>query len=163
MVSIVKTITPDPTGAYIPGLGYRATKSHNLTGDNTDLFTVTGMNRVNLLVGQVTTIVATTTTYLLRIKTDNVNLCAATTITTDAVGTMYLITGDPAVIMNGTGTAPVLRLAFAAGGFPHYDFIIGNVGGSCVIQSDLDGAGTGIIRWDLWSEPLESGASIIAA
>ncbi len=151
------------TGAFIPGLGFRVTKSHNLTGDNTDLFTVTGANRVSLMFGEVTTVVATTTTYLLRIKTDNVNLCAATTITTDADGTMYLVTGDPAVILNGTGPIPVIRLAFSAGAFPHADFVIGNAAGSCIIESDTSGAGTGVILWTLWYQPLELGASIVAA
>ena len=151
--------------AFMPELqlGYKATKSHNLTGDNVDLFTVTGMNRVTLMVGEVTTVVATTTTYLLRIKTDNVNLCAATTITTDADGTMYLVTGDPAVILDGTGPIPVIRLAYAAGAFPHEDFVIGNAGGSCVIESDTSGAGTGVILWTVFYQPLEAGASIVAA
>lgn len=152
-----------PAGAFVPGYGYKVTKSHNLTGDNVDLFTVTGMVMATLIIGEVTTVVATTTTYLLRIKTDNVNLCAATTITADADGTMYLVTGDPAVILSGTGSTPVIRQAFAAGGFPHYEMVLGNAGGSCVIESDTSGAGTGVILWTMYYYPLETSAAIVAA
>lgn len=152
----------DPAGAYIPGLGYKATKSHNLTGDNTSLFTVTGKNLITLLTGEVTTIVATTTTYAMRVKTSNEAIFAATTITTDAAGTMYLFGGDPTVVLNNAGT-PVTRVGFLDGAGPHSPLVVGLAGGSCTIESDLDGAGTGVIRWDLWSIPLESGASIVAA
>ena len=152
-----------PAGAYIPGYGYHIQKSHNLATDNVDLFNVTGMNMVTLMVGEVTTVVATTTTYQLRIKTDAVPLCAATTITTDADGTMYLVTGDPNVILGGTGAVPVIRMAFAVGAFPKYEFVIGNAGVASVIESDTSGAGTGVIVWHMWYLPLETSATIVAA
>lgn len=152
----------DPTGAYIPGLGYKVTKSHNLATDNVSLFTVTGKNMITLLTGEVTTVVGGAATYAMRIKTTNEAIFAATTIDTDAVGTMYLFGGDPTVALNNAGT-PTTRVAFLDSAGPRSGLIVGLAGGSCTIESDLDAADTGIIRWDLWHTPLESGASIVAA
>lgn len=152
----------DVAGAYLPGYGYKVTKSHNLATDNVDLFTVTGKVLMTLLTGEVTTIVATTTTYAMRVKTTNEAIFAATTITTDAAGTMYLFSGDPTVVLNNTGT-PVTRVGFIDGAGPLAPIVLGLAGGSLVLQSDLDGAGTGVIRWDLYYLPLESGASVVAA
>ena len=151
----------DPTGAYLPGYGYKVTKSHNLTTDNADLFTVTGKVLMTLLTGEVTTIVAVTTTYAMRVKTSNEAIFPALTITTDAAGTMYLFGGDNTVVPNNAGT-PITRVGFLDGAGPLSPMVIGLTGGSCILQSDLDGAGTGVIRWDLWYLPLESGASVVA-
>ncbi len=143
-------------------LGNRVTKSHNLTGDNVDLFTVTGKNLITLLTGEVTTIVAVTTTYAMRIKTSGEVIFPATTITTDAAGTMYLYGGDNTVVLNNAGT-PITRIGFLDSAGPVSPIVIGLAGGSCVIESDLDGAGTGIILWTLYYTALEAGASIVAA
>lgn len=147
---------------FFPGLGYKVTKSHNLTSDNADLFTVTGKNAITLLTGEVTTVVATTTTYAMRVKTTTEAIFAATTITTDADDTMYLFSGDPTVVLNNAGT-PVTRVAFLDGAGPISPLVVGLAGGSLTIESDLDGAGTGVIRWDLFYMPLEAGAKIVAA
>lgn len=152
----------DPGGAYLPNLGYRVTKSHNLATDNVDLFTVTGKVAIMLLTGEVTTIVATTTTYAMRVKTSNEAIFPATTITTDAVGTMYLFSGDPTVVLNNTGT-PVTRVAFIDGAGPISPLVVGLSGGALTIESDLDGAGTGVIAWSLYWLPLEAGALLSAA
>lgn len=150
-----------PAG-FIPGRGFVATKSHNIATDNVDLFTITGKVAIPLLVGEVTTVIATTTTYLMRVKTTNEAIFPATTITSDAAGTMYLFGGDPTVVLNNAGT-PVTRVAFVDGAGPVSPLIVGLAGGSCILQSDLDGAGTGVIRWDLFWLPLEAGASVVAA
>ena len=151
-----------PAGLFIPGFGLKVSKSHNLTGDNVDLFTVTGQNMIRLLIGEVTTVVATTTTYLMRVKTTAEAIFAATTITTDAAGTLYLFGGDPTVVLNNAGT-PVTRVGFLDGAGPISPLIVGLAGGSLTIESDTSGAGTGVIRWDLWYMPLEASASIVAA
>ena len=150
------------SGAFVPGLGFRVSKSHNLTTDNADLFTVTGKVLMTLLTGEVTTVVGTTTTYAMRIKTTGEAIFAATTITTDAAGTMYLFGGDPTVVLNNAGT-PVTRVGFLDGAGPVSPMVIGLAGGSCVIESDLDGAGTGVIAWTLYYLPLEASASVVAA
>lgn len=144
------------------GFGNCAIKSHNLATDNVDLFTVTGKVAMTLLTGEVTTIVAVTTTYAMRVKTTTEAIFPATTITTDAVGTMYLFGGDNTVVMNNGGT-PIVRVGFLDGAGPHSPMIIGLSGGSLTIESDLDGAGTGVIKWWLFWMPLEAGASVVAA
>lgn len=147
---------------FVPGLGYKVSKSHNIATDNVDLFTVTGKCLVTLLAGEVTTAVATTTTYAMRVKTTNEAIFAATTITTDADNTMYLFGGDPTVALNNGGT-PVTRVGFLDGAGPVSPLVVGLAGGTLTIESDLDGAGTGVIAWDLFYLPLEAGASIVAA
>lgn len=139
-----------------------ATKSHNIATDNVDLFTVTGKNAILLLTGEVTTVVATTTTYAMRVKTTNEAIFPATTITSDAAGTMYLFGGDNTVVLNNAGT-PITRVGFLDSAGPVSPLILGLAGGSLILQSDLDAAGTGVIRWDILYRPLEAGASIVAA
>ena len=145
-----------------PGVGLAVSKSHNLATDNVDLFTVTGKVLITLLTGEVTTVVATTTTYAMRIKTTNEAIFAATTITTDAAGTMYLFGGDPTVVLNNAGT-PVTRVAFLDGAGPVSPLVVGLASGSSIIESDLDAAGTGVIAWKLFYVPLEAGAAVVAA
>ena len=146
---------------YTPGYGYRVTATNNLATDNDSLFDVTGKILITLLVGEVTTLLATTTTLLLRIKTSNVPLCAATTITDDADGTMYVLTGDVGSVLNGAET-PVIGVASSnsLGPFP---VIVGNAGTTCVIETDLNGAGTGVIAWTLFYIPLDPGAAVTAS
>lgn len=149
-----------PAGAYIPGHGYKVTKAHNLTSDNADLFTVTGKVMVTLITGEVTTVVGGAATYKLRVKTDNVDLCAASTIDTDAVGTMYMLTGDFGDTFHGN-TAPVLKAATANSLYG--PFVLGLAGGTLTIESDMDAADTGVIAWTLYYLPLEASAAVVAA
>ena len=143
--------------------GPAAIKSHNLTSDNADLFTVTGKIAMTLLHGEVTTgSIATTTTYQMRIKTTGEVLFTALTITTDVVATMYMHGGDNTVTM-GNGATPITRVGFLDGAGPLSPMIIGLTGGTATIESDLDGAGTGIIKWWLHWWPLEAGANVVAA
>ena len=152
----------DPTGAYDPVFGNRVTKSHNLATDNVDLFTVTGKVAITLLHGEVTTIVGGAATYAMRVKTSGEAIFAATTIDTDAAGTMYLFSGDPTVVLNNAGT-PVTRVAFADSFAPLTPLIVGLAGGSLTIESDLDAADTGVILWTLYWKPQESGGLVVAA
>ena len=150
---------PGP-GEFVPYFGYHVTKSHNIATDNVDLFTVTGKVAIMLWTGEVTTIVATTTTYALRVKTSNEAITAATTITTDAAGTLYYVSGDSGDVMNGAD-APTTKVGST--GKNTTPMVLGLTGGSLTVESDLDGAGTGVIRWDVYYIPLEAGASIVAA
>lgn len=144
------------------GYGNLATKSHDISTDNVDLFTVTGKVAVTLLTGEVTTVIATTTTYAMRVKTTTEAIFPATTITIDADNTMYMFGGDPTVALNNGGT-PTTRVAFLDGAGPISPLIVGLSGGSLTIESDLDAAGTGVIAWSLFWLPLEAGASVVAA
>ena len=153
----------DPSGFYSPRFGWRVAKSHDLSTDNADLFTVTGKVAITLLTGEVTTVVGGACTYAMRVKTTNEAIFAATTIDTDAVGTMYLFSGDPTVVLNNTGT-PTTRVAFSGDRGPAPSpLIVGLSGGSLVIESDLDAADTGVVAWTLYYQPLESGAYVAAA
>lgn len=129
-----------------------------------DMFRVTGKVLIKLITGEVTTVVATTTTLKFRRETGTVDMCAATTITSDAVGTMYMYSGDAGAILCGTlaaGDAPVVGFAHLAGG-PLAPVVFGLSGGSEVIEAVLDQAGTGVIRFHLWYMPLEAGAKVVA-
>lgn len=150
--------------------GIRVQKTEDLASDPDPLFDVTGCVSINLLFGVVTVVVATTTTLKLERTTGPVDMCAATTITTDAVGTMYLFSGDAGAILSGTlaaGDAPVVGLAHLAGG-PLAPQIFGipsttNTLNTETIRGQLDGAGTGNILWTLYYTPLEPGAKVVAA
>lgn len=130
------------------------------------LFDVTGKVSINLLIGEVTTVIATTTTLLLERTTSTVPMCAATTITSDAVGTMYMFTGDQFTILSNDDV-PVVGLASLGvntSGWPAMIFGLSPLGVNATesIQHHLDGAGTGNIQWDLWYTPLSIGAKVVA-
>jgi hypothetical protein len=156
----------DPLGGYDPILGFRVTKTSNLAdGAGTDnLFTVTGRCLITHLSGEVTTQVATTTTMKLSDVTNTVDLCAATTITSDVVGTMYALPAVSAQVLNGTGGTPVVgsvpNIATPSAGAGQ---IIGDVQAALTIAHVLDGAGTGAVAWVLYYKPLTAASSIAAA
>ncbi len=146
-------------------LGLYVTKTEDLASDPDPLFDTYGMSLINLLVGVVTVVVATTTTLLLERTTGTVAMCAATTITSDGVGTMYFFSGDAGAILSGTlgnGDVPVVGLAHLAGG-PHAPMVFGIPGATETIRGQLDAAGTGNIQWHLFYTPLSTGAYMKAA
>ena len=148
-------------GSFIPGLGYQVTKSCDLSGANDDLFTITGKVMVTMITGQVEGGALTgAESFQLRLKTSNEPLCAATTIDTDADGTMYLLTGDVGAVMNA-GDAPTTNVAQAAG-TALTPLIIGQAGGSATIESNTTGNG-GTIDFILYYMPLEASAAVVAA
>ena len=130
-----------------------------------NLFTTYGRNLVTLIMGQVTIQCdAGATTLKLQTETNTIDLCAATTITNDAIGTMYFLTGEVAVIMNGTAHTPIIDVGANLTGMPSSPMIIGRGATADAIQQvqtgdDADGA----ICWDLYYIPLEDGSYIEAA
>jgi len=128
-----------------------------------DLYTVTGQVLVTLLYGTVTTAISggTAPELLVNIKDgSNTALCVSTVITNDAVDTLYMITGDFGIGING-GDAPIVGGAQAAnsGSRP---FILDDVtveitpGGGAIPTG-------GVIDWMLFYVPLTDGASVVAA
>lgn len=123
------------------------------------IFTVSGGRVVvTSLVGKVTTVIAGTTPNLKIVATPTTgsanDLCTATAITADEVGTQYSIPGATGSALNVSGsgsggvtgqTAPVI---VAAGTL-----------GMNVSASDA----TGAIQWELTYVPLDNGASVTAA
>lgn len=151
------------TSELIPGLGIKVSKSLNAFGTQ-DGFVVTGKVLVMLMIGEVTTVLNDTQVIGWRIKTDNTVLCADTTIGTDADGTSYMMSGDFGEVLNGTD-APVVRASGISGTGGPNPFILGDAGGSITLEmEDVSGsAASGVINWDIWYIPLESGAKIAAA
>lgn len=127
-------------------------KQGDLASDPDNLFTVTGMIEIVRLIGVVEVVVATTTTMLIEVETGTLPLFSATTITTDAVGTLYLYGGDTGAILNG-GDAPAVAIGSQAN-VPLNTTIIGYPGATNNLRMQLDGAGTGKIGWYLWYKPM---------
>lgn len=151
---------------YNPFLGFGVTKVSNLAdGAGTDaLFTVTGRCLITCLTGEVTTVVGGAATMKLTDTTNTVDLCAATTIDTDAVGTMYALTSIASAILNGAGMTPVVGSIPNLSGSSHLCMkVIGDVQAALTISHILDAADTGAVTWRLFYWPLVASATITAA
>jgi hypothetical protein len=156
----------DPLSGYNPRLGFGVTKVSNLAdGTGTDnLFTVTGRVLITSLTGEVTTVLATSTSIKITDVTNSVDLCAATTITDDAVGTMYALTSIAANILNGTGMTPVIGSIPNLTGSSHVDVrVVGDAQAALTLAQVANAAGTGAITWRLTYIPLIGGATVAAA
>ena len=141
------------------GLGRRVTKVGDLSSAPDDLFAVTGKCLITLMVGEVTSALATTTSILLMTSTNSVTIANTTDVLNDVVGTLYLVTGDPDDTLNGdVTTVPNVDVAWSQTGF-HAPFMINDDN----IYMSVGGAGTGKIQWDLFYIPLEASASIASS
>lgn len=142
-------------------LGKRVEKSL-VTEFSANLFTTYGQNQITLLFGQVTTQCdAGATTLKLQTETNTIDLCAATTITNDNIGTLYFLTGEVAVILNGTGNVPIIDVGMNLTGMPSSPVILGRTATLDAIQQVQTGDDAdGVIKWVLFYRPLEVGAYI---
>ena len=152
---------------YDPMLGYRVTKVSNLAdGAGTDnLFTVTGRCLITSLTGEVTTVIGGAATMKLTDITNSVDLCAATTIDTDAVGTLYALTSINTNILNGTGATPVVGSIPNITGAVNVGSVryVGDAQAPLTIAHVLDAADTGAVTWIMYYKPLTATSSIVAA
>lgn len=137
--------------------GRRVTKVGDVSGTEDRLFTVTGKCLITMLVGECTSVIATTTSLQLRTSTNDIVLHASTDIVTDVVGTLYMLSGDPDDVLNG-GSVPNADVAFIKTGT-----IAPILMNDDAIDQIVDGAGTGLIEWSLYYIPLEASASIASA
>jgi hypothetical protein len=156
---------PNPAH-YVDGLGYRVTKTENInTATGVDLFTVTGKVLVRAWIGEVTNALNTTVTdYKLRIKTDNVDLCAATDISSAAVGYMWSLSNDAGLtLLTGTTQAVSAVKTSDNNGIGMANRFVGLAGGSLVLQSlrTAGAAGDEMIHM-MFYLPLEANASVVA-
>ena len=145
-------------------LGEKVTKAGILSADD-DLFTVVGQVLITLIYGQVTTVMdGGASTVKLNEKASSIDLCAATTITSDAAGEIYMLSGDAGAVVNGAD-APTLKVGQLAGTpLAPIVFGLGNGAlGSLTIESTETGDDTGEILWTLFYIPLEEGAYVEAA
>ncbi len=145
-------------------LGFPVEKSSSLSA-NDDLFTVTGQVLITLLYGELTTVTdGGASTVFLNEKASSIPLCAATTITSDAEGEIYMLSGDVGALMNGAD-APTLKVGQLAG-TPLTPFIFGLGAGvlaDLIIETTETGDDTGVVLWTCRYFPLEPGALIAAA
>lgn len=145
-------------------LGLRVEKTLGCAADG-NIFNTYGRILIKLLIGQATAAEATgATTIQLQEERNTVNLCAATTVTGDAIGTMYRLTGDPAVILCGTANVPVIDASGLLSALQHADMIIGRPLTTDAIQLvETGNSATLIINWVVYYIPLEEGAWLEAA
>ena len=145
-------------------LGLRVEKTLATLADG-NLFTTYGRSLIVLLVGQATAVGdGGATTIKLQSETNTIDLCAATTITSDAIGTMYFVTGELAVILNGTGNTPIIDVGANLTGMPSSPIIFGRAATADAIQQVQTGDDAdGEINWVLFYIPLDEGAYIKAA
>lgn len=143
--------------SYNPMLGYKVSKSSTIASAPDALFDVTGKCMITLMVGEVTSAIATSTSMSINTSTTDIVLSASTQVTTDAIGTLYAVCGD-------------IGLGFNAGATPNVDAVVLDVGtyapiivNDDQIEMNVNSAGTGLITWELWYWPLEASASVAAA
>jgi len=152
---------------FVPGLGFRVTKTENVnTATGVDLFTVAGKILLTIWTLEVTNALHTTVTdYLLRIKTDNVNLCAAGDISSAAIGFMMQINSDAGDTILAGGSYAVSAVKTAdTNGKGIANRIIGLAGGSLTLQSNRTAGASGDeIIHTMFYMPLEASASVVAA
>ena len=144
-------------------LGLRVEKTAISLAD-IDLFTVVGECLITLLYGIVTGAGdGGATTIKLNEKASSIDLCAATTVTSDAVGEVYVLIGDPTIILNGTGSTPTLKVGFSMAGFSINPIIFDGQAGLILELTQTGADATHAVKWVLHYIPLEDGASIVAA
>ena len=156
---------PNP-GAF-SRLGTRVAKTENVnTATGVDLFNGTGKVLITIWTGEVTNALHTTVTdYKLRIKTDNVDLCAATDLSSAAVGYMWSLSGDAGLtLLTGSSYAVSAVKTADNNAIGLADRIVGLAGGTWTLQSlRTAGASGDEMKHVLFWLPLEPGASVVAA
>jgi hypothetical protein len=151
-------------------LGIRVEKTAVSLAD-IDLFTVKGECLITLMYGIVTGVGdGGATTIALNEKADSIPIMAATTVTSDAVGEVYLVTGQPNALANG-GLAPTLKVA---GATAEHDstvdrspvvspWIFDGQAGLILELTQTGADATHAVKWVIFYIPLEDGAYIEAA
>ena len=147
-------------GDFVPGWGYFVTKASTIPASATsidELFLVTGKCLITLIVGESTSVVATTTSLTLRTKANTKSIAAITDIVGDALGALYIVTGDPDDGLNGdaTGATTGPDTAQCKTGF-HAPILMNDETIEMLVQAN----GTGQIKCDLCYIPLEASAVI---
>ena len=122
-------------------------------GGDTALFTITGGKvLMPLIIGEVTVVIGGANASLLKLNPTATgatqDMCGALDITTDAVGTLYTVSG---VVGDALRDQLLLGLGM---GFQGMILPPGDVELECA------GSVTGEIKWSTWWIPLENGASM---
>ncbi|MDP9192293.1 MAG: hypothetical protein M3P06_11400 [Acidobacteriota bacterium] len=145
------------------GLGLRVISTQAALASGA-IFNTSGRLMITSLTGQVTVAAdGGATTIKLQEGTGNIDLCAATTVTSDAIGTFYFLTGEVAVILNGTGNAPVVDLGAPFTGMPSAPIFFGRTSTTNTIDLIQTGDdATLVIEWILTYIPMSNGAFVTA-
>lgn len=148
-------------------LGKNASKTGmSIDGTSTSAFTVSsGMVLVTSIVGIVTTIIGGATNLnLTHTPTGGGagDICAATAIDNDAVGTIYTVTGVATDLVSAQTVAgiEVPTVTFGLVGLGAGKGIVLPAGS---LKQKTSGAQTGAISWFVTWVPIENGASLAAA
>ena len=151
-----RTVSADRS-AFHPVYGYKVTKTGDIASAPDMLFDVTGLCEITRMVGKVSVVVATSTSMSINSSTNDMVISASTQITTNAVDTVYVVSGD-------------LGLGFNAGGVKTVDGAVLDVGTIApfymindTIEQNVNSAGTGNVAWVLYYWPLETNAVVTAA
>lgn len=163
LVARLNLLQAQTPATYVPGLGFRVTKTENInTATGVDLFTVTGKVLIKLWTIEVTNAIgAGTTDYKLRIKTDNVDICAATDISSAAIGQLFSISGDATDTLETPGDG-IKHVDHSDSGMGNR--IVGLAGGTCTLQSlRTAGDASDEVIHIMFYLPLEASASVAAA
>jgi len=154
-VAATKGVIMEQAGGRLGDAFYTSRASATLPATKaTPYFTVTGKIKLLDIVGEVTTVVQAqaNNTKLIANPTvgADVDLCAVNSITGDAKGTIYTITGTLANAMvattSGAGVAQAAPLVVAAG----------------TIDLSCAATNTGATKWGVRYQPLESGSRVFA-
>lgn len=159
-------------------LGVRVAKSATTLVQNTgtNLFTVSGgMVAITSVIGRVTTAVANTASLTAKLQYTPsggaaADLCAATGITNDAVGSFYSLTSGVATdLLSVQSVSAIGGTPVAASEVPNVTFahilwrpIVVPAGALSVLVSNHS-PGTGAVKWDLTYIPYDNGSAVAAA
>lgn len=137
-------------------LGQRVDRSTANLTNALPLFTVAGGRvQVNLILGEVTTVMET--------KTINLKLQAnpTTGTTNDLCGNLDMTAKEAGTLLTITGTASDALVAGSSGGVKGQNVpVVVAIG---AIEAAVGATHTGSIKWSLWYVPLDDGASVTAA
>ncbi len=138
------------TNYFTPHYGYHVTKVGDIAtvGALDNLFDIVGGVIVTLMVGAVTSVVATSTSLQLISSVGSRILCVSTEIITEISGTLYILTGDIDDVLTGTAQN-LVGTAIEKTGVRTELFLKDNK-----IVQKVDAAGTGLVQWDIWYIPV---------
>jgi len=145
---------------YFPGYGYRVLRTAaDMADDPENLFTVTGMVAITLLIGEITTAFSASADVI--IETDgDIALNTVTALDSLADGVLWVVNGDFGAAVSGADV-PVLGIASAAS-FAINPIIVGGDGDTIILRNDVGATDTGIYNMYLFYIPITPGATVVA-
>lgn len=132
---------------------------------STAIFTVTGGRvLITSMVGEVTTVLGATATNLnVTLDPTGANavadLAAATVVTSDAVGTLYTVSGAPLDLLSAAAVGNTQVPNYVAGPIVNRGFVV--PAGSILLKTSA--TNTGATKWAVTYVPIDDGAAVAAA